>query len=121
MKGLARDEGVATVAALGLVSVLLVAAFVAVVVGQQASARGQLSSAADIAALAAAQSLDDPCQAAAESAAANAVTLAECRVEGLDVVLTVTRPAAPLTVRLLGWLGHAARDLVAVARAGPPD
>ena len=120
MKGASREEGAAVVVALALMAVVMVAAFMALVVAQQASVREQLGSAADVAALAGAQAIADPCEAAGQIAVANAVTLADCRAEGTDIVITVTRPPAPLTIRLLGWLGHDARDLEVVARAGPP-
>lgn len=116
----AGDEGVATVAALALMGVLGVVAFLAVAVGQQAGARSTLSAAADIAALAGAQSLADPCTAAAQSAATNHVELLDCAMDGTDVIVRVSRATPPFSARLLTWLGHEPVDLVADARAGPP-
>ena len=120
MRRSARDAGAATVAALALMGALTMAGLVALAVGQQAAAREQLSTAADIAALAAAQAMTDPCAAAEASARANSVRMVACATDGPDFVVTLTRPPAPLTVRLLGWLGHEAEELVMVARAGPP-
>jgi len=70
--------------------------------------------AADLAALAGAQAIQqagDACTAAADIAAANGADLEECQVQGEDVVVTarVTGPR---------WLG-ARGDLSAQARAGP--
>jgi secretion/DNA translocation related TadE-like protein len=70
-------------------------------------------SAADLAALAGARGLEsgDGCGAASRIASANDARLTSCRVDGRDVVVSVT-------VSGPAWLGlHA--DLAAEARAGP--
>jgi hypothetical protein len=69
-------------------------------------------------AFAAAQSDSDPC--AAASRVANESTLVACAMDGLDVVVQVSRPAPDLVRRLFALLGTSPRDVVGAARAGPP-
>ena len=117
---LGEDRGAALVWALALVSVILMAGFVALALGQQAVARQQVAAAADVAALGAAQTDGDPCSVAQTLATANEVQLIACAIDGVDVVVRVSRPAPPLVVRLFGMVGTRAPDVVGVARAGPP-
>jgi hypothetical protein len=74
-----------------------------------------------MAALAAAQAEGDGCAAAARTAEANDTSLVACSLDGLDVVVRVSRRAPTLVVRLLAWLGQPAGDVEATARAGPPE
>jgi secretion/DNA translocation related TadE-like protein len=113
------DRGSAVVWALALVVVILTASFVAAAVAQQAMVRQRVGSAADVAALAAAQSDGDPCAAAGRVAVANESTLVACAIDGLDVVVQVSRPAPDLVRRLFALLGSSPRAVVGVARAGP--
>ena len=108
------ERGAATVFGLGLVAVLLVATAVAVVVTQVVVARHGAAAAADLGALAgagAARSGHEPCAAVARAVSAGGAELVECRVEGLDVV--VTAAARTRTVLGLWWRPKSS------ARAGP--
>jgi secretion/DNA translocation related TadE-like protein len=120
MTPMRRDEGVAIVWALALVSVLVVTGLLGAAVGERAIERQGAAAAADVAALAAAQSSGDPCGHARASAAANDVQLVSCTLEDGDVVVRVTRPASSMVRRLLALVGKAPADVMAVARAGPP-
>lgn len=114
------DRGAATVFALALLGVLLQLGLVAAAVAQQALTRQHVALAADIAAVAAAQSADDPCGRAARAAAVNGVELTGCLPDGPDIVVAVSAPAPPVVRRLLEMLGHQAADITVSARAGPP-
>jgi secretion/DNA translocation related TadE-like protein len=107
----AGESGSATVLALGAVLVLLTVAGVWLASGRAALARQRAETAADLAALAAAQSLDregaEPCTAAGAAAAANGGRLLTCSIAGDDVTVAVS-VSAPMVAR-------------AVARAGPQE
>jgi secretion/DNA translocation related TadE-like protein len=115
------DRGAATVTALALVSVVLVAALVALAVGQQVLVRQQTATAADVAALGAAQATADPCEVARQLVTANGAQLIGCQSDGVDVVVTAGRAAPPLVRRLFGLLGTTAPGVTATVRAGPPQ
>lgn len=108
------DRGAGTVfAAFALLALLLLAA-AGIEMGGAVVARHRAQSAADLAALAAAAQLvegGEACAAAGRLAEGNRARLAECSIEGIDVVVRVS-VALPL-----GVLGPA----VAVARAGPVE
>lgn len=117
-----RDErGAAIVWALALVWVLLLVGFAAAGVTAQTIARQRAATAADIAALAGAQGLGDPCVFAERSARANGMALASCTIEGSDVTVEVTAPPPAVVGRLLAVLGRDAPPVSATARAGPPS
>lgn len=109
------DSGSATVVVLGLAAVLAVVASVAVAVAAVAVARHRAASAADLAALAAAdRSLRGhavACAAAARAATKGSAVLRRCSVDG-DVVLVVAGVRPP---GVLGRFG----EVRAAARAGP--
>jgi secretion/DNA translocation related TadE-like protein len=113
------DRGSAVVWALALVAVIIAAGFFAAAVEQQALARQRVGSAADLAALAAAQSDGEQC-AADRVAVANESTLVACAIDGLDVIVRVSRPAPVLIRRPFALLGSSPRDVVGAARTGPP-
>lgn len=115
-----RDDGVAVIWSLALMSVLMLAGALSAGVWAQASARLHAGSVADVAALAAAQAPDTPCAQAERVAQANGVSVAACDLDGSDVVVTVSEPPPAFTTRLLGLLGRAAPEITATARAGPP-
>ena len=115
------DEGVALVWALALVSVVLLAGLLSVGVGVRALERARASTVADVAALAAAQSPDDPCGAAARAAGGNDMAVQTCSVQGEDVIVTVEAPTGPVVARLLAFLGQPPGPVTATSRAGPPD
>ncbi|MCV7230459.1 Rv3654c family TadE-like protein [Mycolicibacterium komossense] len=100
-----------------LIAVLLATTVAVLSLGSVLVARHRAAAAADLAALAAAQSLpagrEQACRQAAALAAAMTVAVVGCDVDGLDVVVTVE-----VAVRFAnGPLGPAR----AGARAGPPS
>ncbi|MGO4258163.1 Rv3654c family TadE-like protein [Marmoricola sp. RAF53] len=107
------ERGAATVAALGLVGLLLLVAgaaagAVGMVVGQR-----RVQAAADLAALAAASALQQaraPCEAGAEIASRHRVRLTGCRVEGEEVDVSVELELPSV---------FAGRTIRGRARAGP--
>lgn len=110
-----RDRGSASVAVLAVGLVLVAAGVAGAVVGSATVARQQARTAADLAALAGAGHTvhggATACTRAGEVAAANGGHLTGCRVDGLDLTVTVAvEPAGPA-----GLAGPA----VVTARAGP--
>ena len=109
-----RDErGVATVAAIGLVGLLVVVAGAGAAVTVLVLSHRRAQVAADLAALAGAAALQrgaDPCAAAATIAQRQDARVSRCDVDGPDVVVVTG-------VLLLPALGGA--ELPARARAGP--
>jgi len=108
-----EQRGAATVTALSLLSVLMLAAFVAAGAVALVAGHRKAQSAADLAALAAAQALqrgDDPCTAGREIASAQNAALTGCSVEGSEVVVIAS-------VHLSSLLGGS--SLEGRARAGP--
>jgi secretion/DNA translocation related TadE-like protein len=116
-----REEGAAVVWALALVVVVMTAGLLAAAVAQQALARQHVDSTADVAALAGAQAVDDPCGAADRMAAVNDTTMVGCALDGPDVVVHVSGRPPALVRRLFSLLGSSPHDVVGVARAGPPQ
>jgi secretion/DNA translocation related TadE-like protein len=116
-----RETGAAVVWALALVSVLLLVGLATVAATAQVIARQRVATVADIAALAGAQASADVCASAEASAQANGMELAECTVEGQDVVVDVAAAPPAVVVRLLGFLGRVVLPVRATARAGPPS
>ncbi|WP_134767854.1 Rv3654c family TadE-like protein [Nocardioides sp. 1609] len=113
-RGTGQERGGATVVTLALAGVLLLVGAALGVVAALVVGHRTAQAAADLAALAAAQSLargSDGCGAAATVAAANGATVTACSVEGRDVRVVV-EVAGPR------WLGQSG-DLAAQARAGP--
>lgn len=110
-----EDAGVATVLAAFALLAILTVVIMMVNVGGAVGARHQAQSAADLSALAAANTLDrgdvEACEEAEATASRMGVEVRGCVVEDWDVVVTVAR-AVPL-----GRFGMP--DAVAVARAGP--
>jgi secretion/DNA translocation related TadE-like protein len=100
-----------------MMAVLLALTVAGVYVGSAVIARHRAQAAADLAALAGAQNLADgsaaACTRAAELARAMRTTVAQCAVEGLDVIVTVDAAVA------LGRFGVGPAR--ATARAGPID
>ncbi|NLE80249.1 MAG: flp pilus-assembly TadE/G-like family protein [Rhodococcus sp.] len=112
-----RDEGSVTVAGCWAVGVVVVITAALLHVGSAVSARHRAQSAADLAALAAAGSveegIDAACDAAVTLAARMHTTVDSCEVDGWDVIVTVSVPVA-----LSEW---GVRDATAAARAGPSE
>jgi secretion/DNA translocation related TadE-like protein len=117
---IARDRGAATVWSLALVNVLLLGGLVAAAVGALAVTRQRAATVADVAAVAGAQAVVDPCAEATAVVAANGMTMVSCESDGVDVVVDVSATAPPVVSRLLGLLGRSEPEIRASARAGPP-
>ena len=108
----AGDQGSATVVIVALLGALLVVSVAAVGVCGLLAAKQHVEAAADAAALAAADSASGrvagfPCERAARAASLNGATLASCRTDGAQAVVSARAriSGVPITV----W-----------ARAGPP-
>ena len=114
------DQGAAVVWGLTLSFILMTAGLVTASVAQFAIVRQRVQAAADVSALAGAQSRDDPCAAAQRAAVANDAVLLACALDGTDVVVRVSRPAPELVRRVFALAGQRPRDIVVAARAGPP-
>lgn len=108
------ERGSGTALALALILILGAAGYILAALGAAFAAGQRAEAAADLAALAAAQVLNDPlapgdpCRVAEEIAA---VPITRCEISGTEVIIEVTD-----TVDLGAFAG---RDLVARARAGP--
>lgn len=111
------ESGIATLWGLAIIGILLLFAAVSAGVVSLIGARHQAEAAADLAALAGAQSIadgtDDPCQVADRVAVANRGRLVRCTVYD-DIVEVRVEIESP---RLLGR----AWTLTGRARAGPAD
>jgi secretion/DNA translocation related TadE-like protein len=112
------DRGSATILTVALVCVLMCCGVVGLAVVQAALVTARAQMAADLAALAGAQALADPCGASAAVAEANGAVITECRVEGPDVVVAVELPAPPLVERMALAAGRPSPVVSARARAG---
>lgn len=112
---LPRDRGSGTVYAAALAGVLIVITAAAAIIGKAHVAHRRAASAADLAALAAAQVLvdgsGDPCARATSVAGVNGAGVTACAIEGETVLITTSVPVD------LGGLGLL--DASASARAGP--
>jgi len=108
------ERGSATLFAVAVTGMLVLVGAALGVVGAMVHAHRVAQSAADLAALAGAQSAArgaDACAAAATIAEANGASVDRCARDGLEVSLQVTVPGPR-------WLGQR-HDLSAQARAGP--
>lgn len=113
------ERGSATVWTVALMTVLLLAGCLALTVAQVVLVRQRLASAADLAAVAAAQQPAQGCARAAHFAHANGVDLDSCWFDGLDHWVVVKRGAPSLLVRIATLVGAKAQDLRVTSRAGP--
>jgi secretion/DNA translocation related TadE-like protein len=114
MTRLPCQRGSATVLVVAFAGVLMLLGAALGVVAAMVEAHRVAQSAADLAALAGAQSLAlgrDGCAEATEIARANGVRLTTCRATGRVLTVSVAAPGPH-------WLGQAS-DLSAQARAGP--
>ncbi|MBI1352206.1 MAG: hypothetical protein GC156_13960 [Actinomycetales bacterium] len=115
-----RDRGAALLMAVLLMQALMAVALGGLLVAGLAVRHAAVASVADLAALAAAEAMTDPCAAAEETALANGLELSACVIQGLDAVVTVAGDAGRVPARLLALLGHPHDRLEVTARAGPP-
>ncbi len=108
------ERGIATVWAAGWMAVCLTVGLVGLALAAAAASQHRLDGAADLVSLSAAGRLQrggNACAVAAAVATANRVLLADCRVVGNDVVVTV-RALVELPFGIRRWAS-------AQARAGP--
>lgn len=110
----AGDRGAASIFVLAVGLVMVVAGSSGAAVGAARAARHEARTAADLGALAGAMRAVEggaaACARAAEVVGANGSRMTSCRLEGLEIVVEVSRQ-----IRLPAYRGHAG----AVARAGP--
>jgi secretion/DNA translocation related TadE-like protein len=106
------EEGFATIVAVGLALVIMVVAAAVGAAGAVVAARHRAEAVADMAALAAAQHAvagqDAACAAARALTDAEHVALLQCRLDGLDALVT-TATAPPGRLALLGLVHGEAR------------
>lgn len=112
------DRGSATVLALAAMSVLAFGGVIGLAVAQQALARQQLATAADLTALAAAQSLSDPCVTAQTIARMHEVRLITCTMVDADWRVEVGGRPGLVAERLLRFVGREPQEITEVATAG---
>nr|WP_255361824.1 Rv3654c family TadE-like protein [Mycobacterium sp. 1274761.0] len=97
------DRGSATLIAVAIMAVLVSITAGGIYVGSAVVARHRAQGAADLAALAAAARLPEgaaaACAHASSTAHATEVVLADCRIDELDVVVTVTAGRASAAAR----------------------
>jgi len=117
----ASDAGSGTVLGLAVLAVVCFATYVGMARVQQVLTVRQVSTAADLAALAAAQATVDPCARAGAVAAANGAGLTGCWHQGVDVAVEVSAPMPELTAGLLQSFGLPIPPIVARSRAGYPS
>lgn len=115
------DRGSMSVFVVAILSIVMLIGVVGLGLGQWAVAAARLSSAADLAALAAADAVVDPCGQAERVARANDTMLIGCTREGDDVVATVQSATPPFAQRIAALLGRTASALQRSARAGQQD
>jgi secretion/DNA translocation related TadE-like protein len=116
------DEGAATVIALALVGLLLVAAVTGMLIGDLMAARQRAADTADLAALAGVAAVlpseRDACEAAAWVAGADGARLRACQLLGSDVRVTVSCAPRGPWVRWWRWLFGSVPEPAITARAG---
>lgn len=118
---LAGERGTGTVLSLAVLAVVCFATTVAVAKAQLVLAVRQADTAADLAALAGAQAMVDPCGRATAVAAANGTQLSGCWMAGGDVLVQVTRPMPSITSSLLSSFRLPTPAVTAQSRAGFQD
>lgn len=111
------DRGVATVSALAVIPVLVMAAGIAAVIGSVVLARHQAVTVADLAAIAGVQG--SGCSDALRLAEANGMQVVQCDDVDGRVILQIRSPAPALLVRAGAWLHQETPDITAWARADP--
>ena len=114
------DRGNATVLGLAVSAIVFAIGFIGVVQVQATLASHSVQSAADLSALAGAQTLGDPCFGAQQMAQANNVQLIACESDGSDVSVEVETNAPSLVAMLFDRFGLPIGKVTATAKAGPP-
>ena len=116
----ARDRGAALLLGLALMQVLMAVTVAGSLVAALVVERARIGSVADVAVLAAAGAVEDPCSAADAVAQLNGLVLAACARAGPDVVVTVRGSAPGSTAGLLRLVGRPDAAIEVSARAGFP-
>jgi secretion/DNA translocation related TadE-like protein len=112
------DRGSATVLALAGMSFLAFGGFIGLAVAQQAIVRQQLATAADLTAIAAAQSLGEPCVSAQTVARMHEVRLITCTMIDADWQVEVGGQPGLLTQRFMRFIGREPQEITEIATAG---
>lgn len=113
------DRGSGTILAIGMMSVLFLAASVCWVLAAGFAAHQRADVVADLAAIAAAQAAGVDCAAAVRVATANSARVEECGRSGGDVVVRVSVDAPLLLARVADLAGAGPVRVAGAARAGP--
>ena len=121
MKEVREDRGNVTVLGLAISIVLLAIGFLGIVQVQATLVSHRVQSAADLSALAGAQSLGDPCDAAVEVATANKVEIIACGSERGDISVIVEADAPSLVAALFRRFDIPIGRVSATAKAGPAE
>jgi secretion/DNA translocation related TadE-like protein len=115
------EKGSGTVFGIALIGVISLMGFVAVAQVQATLLSHSVQGAADLSAIAGAQSLADPCAGAESIALFNGVILKHCFIDGGNVSVEVEAATPSLVAKLLDRFGISVNNVRAVATAGPPD
>lgn len=113
-----QDRGSATLWSIALCTLLLTVALFGLTLAQAALARQRVTTAADLAALAAASTWRDQCDRARAVAEANRTALMSCEASASGIAVQVWVPAPSLVTRLITWTGHTPGPFIGRARAG---
>jgi secretion/DNA translocation related TadE-like protein len=116
-----HEKGSGTVLGIALIGVISMLGFLAVAQAQATLLSHSVQGAADLSAIAGAQSFTDPCARAESIASSNRVRLTRCFVDGADVSVEVEAATPSLVAKLLNRFGLTVNNVRAVATAGPPD
>lgn len=111
------DRGLATVAAMVVVPVLVMVAGISAALGSVVVARHQATTVADLAAIAGVQG--GGCADADRVAEANGMQVDQCDSTDGRVIVQIRAPAPVMLVRVAGWLQQEAPDITAWSRADP--
>lgn len=111
------DRGLATVAAMVVIPVLVMVAGISAAIGSVALARHQATTIADLAAIAGVQG--GGCADADRVAEANGMQVDHCDSADGGVIVQLRAPAPVMLVRVTAWLQQEAPDITAWSRADP--
>lgn len=114
-----QDQGIGTVLSLAMMCAVAAAGVLVAAQVQIVMATHALQGAADLAAIAAAQSADESCRAAMAVAQANRVRLVSCRAEASDFIVQVESDLPNLIAAVLSFAHVEQGPIHANARAGP--
>ena len=121
MTGVRGERGSAMVLAIALLAVIALIGLVALAQVQLLQRKHALQGAADLSAIAAAQSAGDACAQAQRIASANGAVVSACRLDGLDALVELQAEPPSILAVLADRFGLTLGPLQAQARAGAPD